>query len=104
MKDYYYQILGVSKFSNDKDIKNAYRKIAIKYHPDKNIGDKEAEKKFKEAAEAFEVLINPISRSKYDNLQISVQDSEKNKTIVCHYCKNPKTNASNFCEWCGNES
>ena len=52
----YYDILEVSKSSSADEIKKAYRKMAIKYHPDKNPGDKEAEEKFKEAAEAYEVL------------------------------------------------
>jgi molecular chaperone DnaJ len=62
----YYEILGVSRDASQEEIKKAYRKMAIKYHPDKNPGDKEAEKKFKEAAEAYEVLGNPDKRKKYD--------------------------------------
>lgn len=62
----YYEILGVSKNSNKEEIKKAYRKMALKYHPDKNPGDKEAEEKFKEAAEAYDVLSNDEKRSKYD--------------------------------------
>jgi molecular chaperone DnaJ len=62
----YYEILGVSRDASQDEIKKAYRKMAIKYHPDKNPGDKEAEKKFKEAAEAYEVLGNPDKRKKYD--------------------------------------
>ena len=52
----YYEVLGVSKNATEDEIKKAYRKIAIKYHPDRNPGDKEAEEKFKEAAEAYSVL------------------------------------------------
>ena len=55
----YYEVLGVTKNANSKEIKQAYRKLAVKYHPDRNEGDKEAEEKFKEAAEAYEVLSNP---------------------------------------------
>ncbi len=62
----YYEILGVSKTASADELKKAYRKMAIKYHPDKNPGDKEAEEKFKEAAEAYDVLSNPDKRAKYD--------------------------------------
>ena len=54
----YYEVLGVGKNADSKEIKKAYRKLAIKYHPDKNPDNKEAEAKFKEAAEAYEVLSN----------------------------------------------
>ncbi len=62
----YYQILGVSKTATPEDIKKAYRKLARKYHPDLNPGDKEAEKRFKEINEAQEVLSDPEKRAKYD--------------------------------------
>ncbi len=62
----YYEILGVDRNSSQDEIKKAYRKIAIKFHPDKNPGDNEAEEKFKEAAEAYEVLRNTEKRAQYD--------------------------------------
>ncbi|MDR2084677.1 MAG: molecular chaperone DnaJ [Bacteroidales bacterium] len=62
----YYEVLGVAKGATDQEIKSAYRKKAIQFHPDKNPGDKEAEEKFKEAAEAYEVLSDPDKRSRYD--------------------------------------
>jgi len=62
----YYEILGVSKDSSADDIKKAYRKVAMQYHPDRNPGDKAAEEKFKEAAEAYEVLSDADKRSQYD--------------------------------------
>lgn len=62
----YYEVLGVEKNASADEIKKAYRKAAVKYHPDKNPGDKEAEEKFKEAAEAYDVLSNPDKRARYD--------------------------------------
>ncbi len=62
----FYEILGVSKTSTAEEIKKAYRKVAIQFHPDKNPGNKESEEKFKEAAEAYEVLSSPEKRAQYD--------------------------------------
>lgn len=62
----YYEVLGVDKSASDAEIKSAYRKIAIKYHPDRNPGNKEAEEKFKEAAEAYDVLHDAQKRQQYD--------------------------------------
>ena len=62
----YYKILGVEKGASADDIKKAYRKFAMKYHPDRNPGDKQAEEKFKEAAEAYDVLRDPEKRQRYD--------------------------------------
>lgn len=62
----YYEVLGVEKSSSAEEIKKAYRKLAIKYHPDKNQGDKEAEEMFKEAAEAYDVLGDPDKKARYD--------------------------------------
>ena len=62
----YYEVLGVSKSATPEELKKAYRKLALQYHPDRNPGNKEAEEKFKEAAEAYEVLSNPEKRQRYD--------------------------------------
>ncbi len=62
----YYKILGVERSASADEIKSAYKKMAIKYHPDRNPGDKEAEEKFKQAAEAYDVLRDPDRRSRYD--------------------------------------
>ena len=62
----YYEVLGVPRNASNEDLKKAYRKVAMKYHPDRNQGDKQAEDKFKEASEAFEVLGDQEKRSRYD--------------------------------------
>ena len=69
----YYEVLGVDKTASEDEIKKAYRKIAIKYHPDRNPGNKEAEEKFKEAAEAYDVLHDPQKRQQYDQFGFAGQ-------------------------------
>src|SRR5579862_3619441 len=66
MKRDYYEVLGVAKNASSDEIKKSYRKVAMQYHPDRNPGDKTSEEKFKEAAEAYEVLSDADKRSQYD--------------------------------------
>ena len=63
----YYDVLGVSKNASPEDLKSAYRKLAVKYHPDKNPGDTKAEDKFKEASEAYGILSDKSKKDNYDN-------------------------------------
>ena len=64
----YYEVLSIERTASNDDIRLSYRRMAMKYHPDRNPGDSEAEDKFKEAAEAYEVLSDPERRSRYDRL------------------------------------
>ena len=73
----YYKILGVDKSADEKEIKRAYRKLAVKYHPDKNPGNKQAEEKFKELNEAYEVLGDSKKRARYDQLGSSYRQWER---------------------------
>ena len=77
MKEDYYKILGISKDSSQSEIKKAYRKKAIQFHPDKNPDDKNAEVEFKKAAEAYEVLSNPEKKSRYDQYGHSAFDGSQ---------------------------
>src|SRR3990167_10544691 len=67
-KQDYYDLLGVTRTAKADEIKKAYRKLAMQYHPDKNSGDKEAEKKFKEISEAYEILKDEQKRAAYDSM------------------------------------
>ncbi|HCR37602.1 MAG TPA: molecular chaperone DnaJ, partial [Opitutae bacterium] len=71
----YYKLLGVERDASSEQIKKAYRKKAIEFHPDKNPGDKEAEANFKKAAEAYEVLSDPQKKSQYDQFGHSAFES-----------------------------
>ena len=70
----YYEVLGVGKNATPDELKKAYRKLALQYHPDRNPGDKEAEEKFKEAAEAYDVLSNPDKKARYDQFGMAGMD------------------------------
>ena len=65
----YYETLGVSKNASESEMKKSFRQLALKYHPDKNPGNQEAEEKFKEAAEAYEILTDSEKRNIYDQLR-----------------------------------
>ena len=74
----YYEVLGVDKSASADDIKKAYRKLAMKYHPDRNPGDKTAEEKFKEVGEAYAVLSDADKKAKYDQFGFAGVDPNFN--------------------------
>ena len=73
----YYEVLGIAKGASEAEIKSAYRKLAKKYHPDLNPGDKTAEEKFKEVGEAYEVLSDPDKKAKYDQFGFAGVDQSQ---------------------------
>ena len=78
----YYQILGLQRDVSQEEIKKAYRRIAKQYHPDSNPGNREAEKKFKEASEAYEVLSNEEKRENYDH-KLTTRSEERRVGKEC---------------------
>ncbi len=78
----YYQILGLQRDVSQEEIKKAYRRIAKQYHPDSNPGNREAEKKFKEASEAYEVLSNEEKRKNYDHKLIAEQKKSTGESFA----------------------
>ena len=75
----YYEVLGVSENADVSEIKKKYRKLAIKYHPDRNSGDENATKKFREVTEAYEILWDEKKREEYDCRRKNIQSQRKNK-------------------------
>ncbi len=85
----YYEVLGCTRGVSDKDLKKAYRKLARKYHPDSNPGNKEAEQKFKEISEAYDVLSDPEKRRLYDQFGMAAFDESAGGAGYGHYSQDP---------------
>lgn len=98
----YYKVLGVDKKASADDIKKAYRKLAVKYHPDKNAGDKAAEEKFKEINEAYDVLSDADKRNKYDTLGENWQQYQQTGNAGGYYSQ--QGNAQGRTHYYGGES
>ncbi|MCS7176103.1 MAG: J domain-containing protein [Candidatus Kapabacteria bacterium] len=90
----YYSILGVQPTASSEEIKKAYRRLALQYHPDRNPGDKAAEERFKEIAEAYEVLADPEKRAKYDRLYAQWKEFQQSGRRVEFFDWSPWTSAT----------
>ena len=94
MKDDFYNILGIDKSASASEIKKAYRKKAIAYHPDKNPDDPSAEEKFKKAAEAYEVLSDPNKKARYDQYGHQAFEGSMGDSTLHSVSLKPLTNQS----------
>lgn len=103
----YYEVLGVDYDASQEAIRRAYRRLAVKYHPDHNPGDKEAEGRLKEVKRAYEVLSNPQRRATFDQDVSASPDREarggsRNLWGLCPYCGERLAQDTKACKWCGN--